>query len=81
MTVKRSMILLSTVAFLTCSGGSVNAQAPTEPRTDQPAVDVTVDRARDVDWGWLGLLGLLGLFGLTGRRGVVTGTRRAADRI
>jgi hypothetical protein len=79
MTARRSVILLSTVALLTCSGGAVNAQTPTEPRTDQRAVDVTVDR--DVDWGWLGLLGLLGLFGLAGRRDVLTGTRRAADRM
>ena len=80
MTVKRSVILLSTVAFLACSGGAVNAQAPTEP-TDKPAIDVTVDRDRDANWGWLGLLGLLGLFGLAGRRDVLTGTRRAADRM
>jgi hypothetical protein len=80
MTLKRQVILLSTVAFLACSGEAVNAQTPTEPRPDQPSLDVTVDRDRDANWGWLGLLGLLGLIGLTGRRGVIVGTRRT-DRM
>jgi hypothetical protein len=76
MTIKRLAILLSTVAALLFSAGAMNAQTPTEPRTDQPTLGVTVDRERDFDWGWLGLLGLIGLLGLTGRRDVVVGSRR-----
>lgn len=74
MTFKRSVILMSAAAFLVCSGGILEAQAPTEP---PPRTDQTDPRDDDFDWGWLGLLGLLGLGGLAGRRDVAVGTRRA----
>lgn len=79
MTLRQSVIFILAAAFLTCSGVTVKAQAPTDtpPRTDQ------TDTRRDIDadWGWLGLLGLLGLGGLAGRRDAVIGTRRTPDRM
>jgi MYXO-CTERM domain-containing protein len=74
MNLNRSIVLMFTAAFLICSSGPLNAQAPVETPTQQTD---RIDRdARDFDWGLLGLLGLLGLGGLAGRREVVA-TRRA----
>jgi MYXO-CTERM domain-containing protein len=78
MTLKRSIVLMFAAAFLVCSSGALNAQAPAETVPNQQT-DRTDRDDRDFDWGWLGLLGLLGLGGLAGRRDGVT-TRRAPDR-
>ena len=75
MNLNRSIVVIFTAAFLICSSGALNAQAPVETVPSQQT-DRTDRDARDFDWGWLGLLGLLGLGGLAGRRDVVA-TRRA----
>jgi MYXO-CTERM domain-containing protein len=81
MTVQRAVILLLTGAFLTLSGGAVNAQAPSDAMIpDTEAKREASQRADDDSWGWLGLLGLLGLGGLAGRRDLVPGARRV-DRM
>jgi hypothetical protein len=79
MTRKPLLIAISAAAFLLYSGGTLNAQAP----TDTPKADRTeTNRDADFDWGWLGLLGLIGLAGLAGRsRDVTLGTRRTTDRV
>ena len=75
MTLNRSIVLMLPAAFLVCSGGALNAQAPTEPVPTQQ-MDRTDRDDRDFDWGLLGLLGLAGLGGLTGRRDVIPTARR-----
>lgn len=77
MTLNRSIVLMFAAAFLVCSSGALNAQAPVETVPDQQTdradkTDRTDRDARDFDWGWLGLLGLAGLAGLRGRRDVGT---------
>jgi MYXO-CTERM domain-containing protein len=74
MTLNRSIVVMFAAAFLVCSSGALNAQAPTETVPNQQT-DRT-DRRDDFDWGLLGLLGLIGLGGLAGRRDVIA-TRRA----
>jgi MYXO-CTERM domain-containing protein len=78
MTLNRSIVLMFAAAFLVCSSGAVNAQAPAETVPNQQT-DVRTDRDdRDFDWGLLGLLGLVGLGGLVGRRDEITTTTRRA---
>jgi MYXO-CTERM domain-containing protein len=73
MILNRSIVFAA--AFLVCSSGALNAQAPVETVPNQQT-DVRTDRDRDFDWGLLGLVGLLGLGGLAGRRDVIATTRR-----
>jgi MYXO-CTERM domain-containing protein len=77
MTPNRSIVLMFAAAFLVCSSGAVNAQAPAETVPNQQT-DRTDRDARDFDWGLLGLLGLVGLGGLVGRRDEITTTTRRA---
>jgi hypothetical protein len=64
----KPLLALSAAAFLLCSGGTLNAQAPTDAMLpDTEAKREASERVDDFDWGWLGLLGLLGLGGLAGR--------------
>ena len=78
MNLKRSIIAISTFAFLMSGAATLNAQTPPDqtPPPAAPAITRDVaDRDDDFDWGWLGLLGLLGLGGLAGRREPVIATR------
>jgi MYXO-CTERM domain-containing protein len=75
MTLNRSIVLMFAAAFLVCSSGTLNAQAPAETVPNQQT-DRTDRDARDFDWGLLGLLGLAGLGGLVGRRDTIATTRR-----
>ena len=76
MTLARSIIAISAVAFLVSSAATLKAQTPPDqPRAAPTVTQDVVDRDDDFDWGWLGLLGLLGLGGLAGRRDHVVATR------
>jgi MYXO-CTERM domain-containing protein len=75
MTLNRSIVLMFAAAFLVCSSGTLNAQAPAEPVPNQQT-DRRDRDDRDFDWGLLGLLGLVGLGGLVGRRDTIATTRR-----
>jgi hypothetical protein len=72
----KPLVAFSAAAFLLLSGGTVNAQAPTDAMIpDSEAKLEASERADDTDWGWLGLLGLLGLGGLSGRSDALFGRR------
>jgi hypothetical protein len=76
----KPLLALSAAAFLLWSGGTVNAQAPTDAMTpDTEAKREASERIDDIDWGWLGLLGLLGLGGLAGRSDALFGRRRTPE--
>ena len=82
---KHKILMLGILAFCLTMlvGGSIYAQTPTDPNTNQTRTDTYNDRH---DYSWIGLLGLAGLLGLLGRKREVavrheeTGMPRTAAR-